>query len=763
MAMDLCLNSPCGADPAIYSWPLSLNDKHDGAFEIIESIRWVCEDIPEMREVFETSILGDFDTKSYESMRALCHRYNQVLDNIFKAKGEKFYASLNPKPSTELLRHILQQVYNHSVTDPDKLNQYEPFSPEVYGETSYELVAQMIAEMDITEDDVFIDLGSGVGQVVLQMAAATPCKVCLGIEKADVPARYAEMMNNNFKKWMQWYGKKYGNYEIIKCDFLNEDHREKITNATIVFVNNFAFGPTVDHMLKERFADLRDGARIVSSKAFCPLNFRITDRNLSDIGTIMHVSEMTPMRGSVSWTGKPVSYYLHIIDRRKLEQYFLRLKNPKLRDEENTPPRPARRRDGKPLGFDSSSNDSKDRCELRNGGIHSEDTTVFGPTTRRAWSDWCSTKGKPGNRDSHSEDEGGEEQQNNLMGWHFLKRNVDAFPVQDSGEYGEYGPDSKRMNPVNNRGKAIPKRPRGGRGPGRPKKGRSKKPRKSIKINGLDLLHSQTILSTSPQASLRPQPAPGCVDQKLSSIISCMPLGGVVNESLEVPFSLQMLLDTYKHQFMQFLSHMKSAGYKQDLKNQIEKEREKNSKLVNRVAQLEKQIKTLVDDSVELLKVRMTELGIHATTPADLLTKAKEIVLRHKELQAKATSLENQVTSLGADSSASRGQPRPALDVNIHEKVQKNSGLGLGMDSLHLEMNSVTQESILREISSTLTQRKRLHSQMSKLETECNVLEKVATENGKLAMTLPNHSLPLRIAAIKKNRSPRERASSRVR
>lgn len=31
----------------------------------------------------------------------------------------------------------------------------------------------------------------------------------------------------------------------------------------------------------ERFADLRDGARIVSSKAFCPLNFRITDRNLS--------------------------------------------------------------------------------------------------------------------------------------------------------------------------------------------------------------------------------------------------------------------------------------------------------------------------------------------------------------------------------------------------------------------------------------------------------------------------------------------------
>ena len=32
--------------------------------------------------------------------------------------------------------------------------------------------------------------------------------------------------------------------------------------------------------LKLRFANLKEGARIISSKAFCPLNFRISDRNL---------------------------------------------------------------------------------------------------------------------------------------------------------------------------------------------------------------------------------------------------------------------------------------------------------------------------------------------------------------------------------------------------------------------------------------------------------------------------------------------------
>lgn len=64
---------------------------------------------------------------------------------------------------------------------------------QVYGETSYELVCQMIDEIQITSEDVFVDLGSGVGQVVLQMAAATPCKICFGVEKADIPSSYADV------------------------------------------------------------------------------------------------------------------------------------------------------------------------------------------------------------------------------------------------------------------------------------------------------------------------------------------------------------------------------------------------------------------------------------------------------------------------------------------------------------------------------------------------------------------------------------------
>ncbi|XP_064424431.1 histone-lysine N-methyltransferase, H3 lysine-79 specific [Latimeria chalumnae] len=343
--LELRLKSPAGAEAAVYPWPLPVYDKHhDAAHEIIETIRWVCEEIPDLKLAMENYVLIDYDTKSFESMQRLCDKYNRAIDSIHQLwKGTTQPMKLNTRPSNGLLRHILQQVYNHSVTDPEKLNNYEPFSPEVYGETSFDLVAQMIDEIKMSEDDLFVDLGSGVGQVVLQVAAATNCKHHFGVEKAEIPASYAESMDKEFRKWMKWYGKKHAEYTLERGDFLSEEWKERIANTSVIFVNNFAFGPEVDHQLKERFANMKEGGRIVSSKPFAPLNFRINSRNLSDIGTIMRVVELSPLKGSVSWTGKPVSYYLHTIDRTILENYFASLKNPKLREEQEA----ARRRQHK--------------------------------------------------------------------------------------------------------------------------------------------------------------------------------------------------------------------------------------------------------------------------------------------------------------------------------------------------------------------------------------------------------------------------------
>ena len=65
---------------------------------------------------------------------------------------------------------------------------------QVYGETSFELICQILDKLHpISEDNKFIDLGSGVGQVVLQVAALTHCQISLGIEKAKAPSKFAKV------------------------------------------------------------------------------------------------------------------------------------------------------------------------------------------------------------------------------------------------------------------------------------------------------------------------------------------------------------------------------------------------------------------------------------------------------------------------------------------------------------------------------------------------------------------------------------------
>ncbi|KPP74698.1 histone-lysine N-methyltransferase, H3 lysine-79 specific-like, partial [Scleropages formosus] len=420
---------------------------HDAAHEIIETIRWVCEEIPDLKLAMENYVLIDYDTKSFESMQRLCDKYNRAIDSIHQLwKGTTQPMKLNKRPSNGLLRHILQQVYNHSVTDPEKLNNYEPFSPEVYGETSFDLVAQIIDEMEMMEDDTFVDLGSGVGQVVLQVAAATNCKHYYGVEKADIPASYAESMDKEFKKWMKWYGKKHGEYTLEKGDFLSEEWKERIANTSVIFVNNFAFGPEVDHQLKERFANMKEGGKIVSSKPFAPLNFRINSRNLSDIGTIMRVVELSPLRGSVSWTGKPVSYYLHTIDRTIEEQEAARRRHQKEKDSKSNTTTPTKAKEHKAL---------KSRC-------------LGESPTRSA-----------------------------------------AVPQDSCGEDERPGlPAVMKPSPKPRRARLMAKsRKLGNRKRGRPKKAAAERKSKKSQ-SALDLLHAKTLSAVPPQDSYRSPQSP---------------------------------------------------------------------------------------------------------------------------------------------------------------------------------------------------------------------------------------------------------------
>lgn len=80
----LKLNSPAYVEPMFYRWPLQTGSgaAHDSGIEILDAIRWVCEDMPEIKASLEHITLTEVDTTCYESMRNVCDTYNKAIDSV---------------------------------------------------------------------------------------------------------------------------------------------------------------------------------------------------------------------------------------------------------------------------------------------------------------------------------------------------------------------------------------------------------------------------------------------------------------------------------------------------------------------------------------------------------------------------------------------------------------------------------------------------------------------------------------------------------
>lgn len=58
----------------------------------------------------------------------------------------------------------------------------------------------IIDELKPTAQDVFVDLGSGVGQLVVHMAGGSKVKKAAGIEIANLPASFSKHLEAEFRK-----------------------------------------------------------------------------------------------------------------------------------------------------------------------------------------------------------------------------------------------------------------------------------------------------------------------------------------------------------------------------------------------------------------------------------------------------------------------------------------------------------------------------------------------------------------------------------
>ncbi|KAJ5356202.1 Histone methylation DOT1 [Penicillium concentricum] len=142
------------------------------------------------------------------------------------------------------VERILTQIYSRTVSPQvESLRQYENGTDNVYGELLPRFVSTIFKETKLKSGQVFVDLGSGVGNVVLQAALEVGCE-SWGCEMMSNACDLADLQQSEFKARCRLWGIAPGKTHLVRGDFLEQESITSVLKrADVVLINNQAFTP----------------------------------------------------------------------------------------------------------------------------------------------------------------------------------------------------------------------------------------------------------------------------------------------------------------------------------------------------------------------------------------------------------------------------------------------------------------------------------------------------------------------------------------
>ncbi|KAJ9067622.1 Nucleosomal histone H3-Lys79 methylase [Entomophthora muscae] len=267
------------------------------------------------------NILRAKNRKDGKAFLECIREYNSLVKEIRGRDGFK----RNCLPSQEVLEHIIYQCYARVVSpDADNLTNYKAFSNQVYGEVNSSLIGRFIKLANIDKRSLFVDMGCGIGNVVIQIAGQTGCKTA-GIEIMELPANLSKFQRLEFMARCEMYQLPSPKIKLVKGDFLTHpDILALLPKADVLLINNYVFKSSLNLKIKDLFLKLKDGCRIISLKSFAPIDFRVNSRNAGEPESILRVEKFEYGSDSVSWTANPGQFFIHTVDRKPLHRFLER-------------------------------------------------------------------------------------------------------------------------------------------------------------------------------------------------------------------------------------------------------------------------------------------------------------------------------------------------------------------------------------------------------------------------------------------------------
>jgi SAM-dependent methyltransferase len=132
-----------------------------------------------------------------------------------------------------------------------------------YGEITYEGGQQLLQNLNLTDQDVFYDLGCGIGKLVVQAFFETPAKKVVGMELSPTRCKHAKSVqqkvlqaNPSSSRQLEFHEQ-----DIAKCP---------LTDATVIFMCSTCFSDELMQKIMNNIVKLKDGTRVVTLKRLLP-------------------------------------------------------------------------------------------------------------------------------------------------------------------------------------------------------------------------------------------------------------------------------------------------------------------------------------------------------------------------------------------------------------------------------------------------------------------------------------------------------------
>jgi hypothetical protein len=158
-----------------------------------------------------------------------------------------------------VLRRLYRYDHGYDLDAADEARVLATQSSPTYGEIMPTATDQLVEHLRMRSDDVFYDLGSGVGKVVLQVAMRAKIRRCVGLELVRSRHRIARRMLEEVRGM--------GLLRARECELRCADFmRAPMGDATVVYTCSTAFSTPFMDQLAARLAQLTTGMRWVSTQ-----------------------------------------------------------------------------------------------------------------------------------------------------------------------------------------------------------------------------------------------------------------------------------------------------------------------------------------------------------------------------------------------------------------------------------------------------------------------------------------------------------------